>query len=106
MHLDADEDSYPDYYPNSFGGPEPTFESQSRPKTGGNVPTNTNPTHVQATISFNGNLGKVMTDRDRKRSVDNIVSRQCNANKEIQIQQSFLCKANSECECRIAKGLR
>jgi catalase len=64
-------------------------------------------THPNDDFVQPGNLyRKVMTDMDREHLIGNIVSRLCNANKEIQLRQTQLFyKADPEYGQRVAEGL-
>ena len=107
MRFDSNEGGSPNYYPNSFGGPEPDIqETEPAFKTSGNVArqpyTYPNDDFVQP-----GNLyRKVMTDQDRDHLIGNIVSHLRNANKEIQVRQTKLFyKADPDYGRRVAEGL-
>ncbi len=83
MRFDGNEGGKPNYYPNSFGGPEPDF--------------------MQPGDLFR----KVMTAKDRDHLIGNIVTHLCNANKEIQIRQTkIFYKADPEYGRRVAEGLK
>ena len=108
MRFDGNEGDNPNYYPNSFNGPEPQIDA-SEPlfEVSGKVArqkyTHPNDDFVQA-----GNLYReVMTDKDRNHLIGNIVTHLCNAKKEIQIRQTkIFYKADPEYGRRVAEGLR
>lgn len=107
MRFDANGGSGPNYYPNSFGGPEPDIQAAEPAfKVSGKAArqpyTHPNDDFVQA-----GNLyRKVMTDEDRDHLIGNIVSHLCNASKDIQIRQTkIFYKADPDYGRRVAEGL-
>ena len=108
MRFDGNEGGKPNYYPNSFNGPEPQIDA-SEPafevsgKAARQKYTHPNDDFVQA-----GNLyRKVMTDKDRDHLISNIVTHLCNAKKDIQIRQTKLFyKADPEYGRRVAEGLK
>ena len=107
MRFDVNGGIAPNYYPNSFGGPEPdTQAAEPVFKVSGNAArqpyTHPNDDFVQA-----GNLyRKVMTDEDRDHLIGNIVSHLCNARNDIQIRQTIIFyKANPDYGQRVAEGL-
>ena len=108
MRFDGNEGDKPNYYPNSFNGPEPQIDASEPPfKLSGNAArqkhTHPNDDFVQA-----GNLyRKVMTDKDRDHLIGNIATHLCNAKKEIQIRQTkIFYKADPEYGRRVAEGLK
>lgn len=108
MRFDSNEGGKPNYYPNSFDGPEPRIDA-AEPlfEVSGKVAcqkyTHPNDDFVQA-----GNLyRKVMTDMDRDHLIGNIVTHLCNAKKDIQIRQTkILYKADPEYGRRVTEGLK
>jgi len=107
MRFDSNGGGSPNYYPNSFGGPEPDIRAaEPISKVAGNVARQPY-THPNDDFVQPGNLyRKVMTDQDRDHLIGNIVSHLCNANKEIQIRQAkIFYKADSEYGRRVAEGL-
>jgi catalase len=108
MRVDDNGGGGPNYYPNSFEGPEPQPE-YSEPSLefsgkGARQPyVHPNDDFVQA-----GNLyRKVMTDMDREHLVGNIVDHLGNAQKRIQLRQTALFyKADTEYGVRVAQGLK
>jgi len=107
MRFDANGSGDPNYYPNSFGGPEPditaaepAFEVSGK---AARLPyTHPNDDFVQAGTLYR----KVMTDEDRDHLIGNIVSHLLNARKDIQIRQTKLFyKADPDYGRRVAEGL-
>ena len=108
MRSDENGRANPNYYPNSFGGPEPDIQT-SEPvyEVSGKVgrqkyiyPTND---FVQPGTLYR----KVMKDQDRENLIGNIVSHLCNAKKEIQIRQTkIFYKADAEYGQKVAEGLK
>jgi catalase len=107
MRVDDGGGDGPNYFPNSFGGPEPD------PKTGephfdlsgqaGRFPfKHPNDDFVQAGTLYR----KVMSDQDRDNLVGNIVAHLGNAQKRIQMRQAAIFyKADKEYGSRVAEGL-
>jgi len=107
MRFDGNFGGSPNYYPNSFGGPEPrpeiaepAFEVSG--KTGRQKYIHPNDDFVQA-----GNLyRKVLTDADRDHLVGNIVDHLGGARKRIQYRQcAIFYKAEQDYGRRVAQGL-
>jgi catalase len=107
MRFDSNGGGDPNYYPNSFGGPEPditaaepAFEVSGK---AARLPyTHPNDDFVQAGTLYR----KVMTDEDRNHLIGNIVSHLLNARKDIQIRQTKLFyKADPDYGRRVAEGL-
>jgi catalase len=97
----------PNYWPNSFGGPEPDPTAGEPPfdlsgKAGRYPFTFPNDDFVQP-----GNLyRKVMTDEAREHLVGNIVGHLGRAKKRIQLRQTAIFyKADKDYGTRVAKGL-
>jgi len=97
----------PNYYPNSFGGPEPEpgvaepgFDVSG---TAGRHPyTLSDDDFFQAGELYR----RVMTDEDRDHLIGNITSHLCNAQKRIQLRQTAIFyKADPDYGSRVAKGL-
>ena len=107
MRFDGNEGDAPNYYPNSFGGPEPDAKAAEPAfEVSGNVSRQPY-THPNDDFVQPGDLyRKVMTDIDREHLIGNIVSHLRNANKEIQLRQSrIFFKADQEYGQRVAEGL-
>ncbi len=107
MRTDANGGGGPNYWPNSFGGPEPDprfleppFEVQGY--AGRHPYQHKNDDFVQA-----GNLYRnVMKDRDRANLIGNIVAHLGRAQKRIQLRQTALFfKADADYGRRVADGL-
>jgi len=108
MRSDANGGAGPNYWPNSFNGPEPDISSREPPfETSGKADhhpfTHPNDDFVQA-----GNLYRdVMTDRDRENLIGNIVGHLGGAQKRIQLRQTALFfKVDPDYGHRVAKGLK
>jgi catalase len=107
MRVDANGGGGPNYWPNSFGGPEPDPGKGEPPfdlsgKAGRYPFTHPNDDFVQP-----GNLyRKVMTEEARSHLVGNIVDHLGRAKKRIQLRQTALFyKADKDYGTRVAKGL-
>jgi len=107
MRLDSNGSGSPNYYPNSFGGPEPEAEAaepafEVSGKAGRQPYSHPNDDFVQAGDLYR----KVMTDEDRNHLIGNIVAHLGNAQKRIQLRQtSLFYKADSDYGRRVAEGL-
>jgi catalase len=107
MRFDSNGGGSPNYYPNSFGGPEPQPEAAEPAfdvswKAARQRYTHPNDDFVQAGALY----GKVMTDEDRDHLVGNIVAHLGGAQKRIQLRQTALFyKADREYGRRVAEGL-
>lgn len=107
MRFDGNEGDAPNYYPNSFGGPEPDLKAAEPAfEVSGKVARQTY-THPNSDFVQPGDLyRKVMTDIDREHLIGNIVTHLCNANKDIQLRQAQIFhKADPEYGQRVAEGL-
>jgi catalase len=97
----------PNYYPNSFGGPEPQPDAGEPPfevsgKAGRHPYTHPNDDFFQAGELYR----RVMTNADRDNLIGNITSHLCNAQKRIQLRQTAIFyKAEPEYGRRVAQGL-
>ena len=107
MRFDANGGSAPNYYPNSFGGPEPDIEAAEPAYEVSGKAARQKYTHPNDDFVQPGNLYRtVMTDQDRDHLIGNIVTHLCNAKKEIQIRQTkIFFKADPEYGQRVAEGL-
>ncbi len=107
MRLDANGEGGPNYYPNSFGGPEPDPEAAEPPfevsgMAGRHPYTHPNDDFVQAGELYR----KVMTDEDRDHLIGNIVSHIGGSQKRIQLRQTALFyRADPDYGRRVAEGL-
>jgi catalase len=107
MRVDNNGGAGPNYWPNSFGGPEPDPDSLEPPfEVTGSAARHPfmhpNDDFVQA-----GNLYRdVMTDTDRDHLIGNITSHLSGAQKMIQLHQAVLFyKADKDYGTRVASGL-
>ncbi len=108
MRTDPNNGGGPNYWPNSFNGPEPDISAKEPPfEISGEADrypyTHPNDDFVQA-----GNLYRdVMTDQDRENIIGNIVDHLSGAQKRIQLRQTALFfKADPEYGLRVAEGLK
>ncbi len=108
MRVDANGEAGPNYWPNSFGGPEPDPKAAEPPfeisgQAGHYAFTFPNDDFVQA-----GNLYRnVMKEEDREHLVGNIVDHLGGAQKRIQLRQTAIFyKADPEYGRRVAEGLK
>lgn len=107
MRSDDNFGGAPNYYPNSFGGPEPRPEVAEPPvdvsgKAARQRYIHPNDDFVQAGELFR----KVMTDTDREHLVGNIVGHLAGAQKRIQYRQcAVFHKADPDYSRRVAQGL-
>ena len=98
----------PNYYPNSFGGPEPKPDAGEPPfEVSGNAARQAyihpNDDFFQAGELFR----RAMTDKDRDHLIGNITTHLCNAIKRIQLRQAAIFyKADTEYGTRVAEGLK
>jgi catalase len=108
MRVDENGGGGPNYYPNSFEGPQPQPEmaepSLEFSGKGARRPyVHPNDDFVQAGDLYR----KVMTDEDREHLIGNIIDHLGNAKKRIQIRQTALFyKVEPEYGTRIAQGLK
>ena len=97
----------PNYYPNSFRGPEPQPDVAEPPfEVSGQAARNPY-THPNDDFFQAGELyRRVMTDEDRDHLIGNITSHLCNAQRRIQLRQTAVFyKADAEYGQRVADGL-
>ncbi|MBS3909024.1 MAG: catalase [Actinobacteria bacterium] len=97
----------PNYYPNSFGGPEPQPSAAEPPFEVEGTADRHPYTHPNDDFFQAGELyRRVMTDEDRTNLVGNITTHLVNAEKRIQLRQSAVFyKADPEYGSRVAEGL-
>lgn len=100
-------DGAPNYYPNSFNGPEPDPTSADPATIVVGMAQRQPFTHPNDDFSQAGDLYRhVMTDIDRAHLVENIASHLCNAQKRLQLRQTALFfLADQEYGSRVAQGL-
>jgi len=107
MRVDVNSGGEPNYWPNSFGGPEPDPKAgEPRFDLSGQAGryrfTHPNDDFVQAGTLYH----KVMSDQDRDHLIGNIVDHLGKAQKRIQLRQTALFyKANQDYGRRVAEGL-
>jgi catalase len=97
----------PNYYPNSFGGPEPDITAAEPAFEVKGMAARQPYSHPNDDFFQAGELyRRVMTDTDRDHQIGNITTHLCNAEKRIQRRQSAIFyKADQEYGERVAKGL-
>jgi len=97
----------PNYYPNSFGGPEPQPDVAEPPFEVSGEAARHPYTHPNDDFFQAGELyRRVMTDEDREHLIGNITTHLCNAQKRIQLRQTAVFyKADPEYGSRVADGL-
>jgi catalase len=107
MRLDANGEGGPNYYPNSFGGPEPDPEAAEPPFEVSGMAARHPYSHPNDDFVQAGDLyRKVMTNEDRDHLVGNIVSHISGAHRRIQLRQTALFyKADPDYGTRVAEGL-
>jgi catalase len=107
MSSGATAGGYPNYYPNSFGGPAPDPEAESPAITISGQAARQQYIHPNDDFVQAGDLyRKVMTESDRANLIGNIVSHLGNAQKRIQLRQTAIFyKADPDYGSRVAKGL-
>lgn len=108
MRFDGNEGGKPNYYPNSFGGPEPLLDASEPPFDVQGFAARHPYNHPNDDFVQAGDLyRKVMTKKDQDNLIGNIVTHLCNANKDIQIRQTkIFYKADQEYGRRVAEGLK
>lgn len=108
MRCDDNAGAGPNYYPNSFGGPNPYPEAaypalKVSGKTGRHPYSHPNDDFVQPGELYR----KVMSEQDRTHLIGNIVNHLGGAKKRIQLRQTALFyKVDTEYGSRVAQGLR
>ncbi|MFC2049828.1 catalase [Chloroflexota bacterium] len=97
----------PNYYPNSFGGPQPRPDVAEPPFDVSGQAARHPYTHPNDDFFQTGELyRRVMTDEDREHLVGNITTHLCNAQKRIQLRQAAVFyKCDPEYGRRVAKEL-
>ncbi|MCZ2809746.1 MAG: catalase [Candidatus Bathyarchaeota archaeon] len=107
MRQKSEFEGAPNYYPNSFGGPEPDIKAKWPSVAVSGVAarhaySHPNDDFVQPRALYR----KVMTDVDRDHLIGNIVDHLRHANKEIQLRQTVLFyKVHADYGTRVAEGL-
>ena len=97
----------PNYYPNSFGGPEPNPNAGEPPFEVSGQAARQPYIHPNDDFFQAGELyRRVMKDEDRDHLVGNITTHLCSALKRIQMRQAAIFyKADTEYGTRVAQGL-
>jgi catalase len=107
MRLDDNGGGGPNYWPNSFGGPDP--DPEMAPPAIDIAGMAARHAYVLGDVDFvqaGALYRKVMTEEDRAHLVGNIVGHLKNAQKRLQLRQAALfTKADPEYGERVAKGL-
>ena len=99
--------SAPNYYPDSFGGPEPVPQAEEPPfdvsgQAARQPYKHSNDDYFQAGELYR----RVMNDYDRDHLVSNITGHLCNAIERIQLRQcAVFYRAEPEYGTRVAQGL-
>jgi catalase len=108
MRTDPNGGGGPNYWPNSFHGPEPDISAKEPPIEISGQADRYQYTHPNDDFVQPGNLYRdVMTDQDRENLVGNIVSHLVGAQKRIQLRQTALFfKADQDYGRRVAEGLK
>ena len=107
MRFDGNEGDTVNYYPNSFGGPEPDLKTAEPTFEVSGIVARQPYIHPNSDFVQPGDLyRKVMTDLDREHLIGNIVTHLGNASKEIQLRQArIFSKADPEYGQKVAEGL-
>jgi catalase len=107
MRFDGNEGDSVNYYPNSFGGPEPDLKTAEPTFEVSGIVARQPYLHPNSDFVQPGDLyRKVMTDLDREHLIGNIVTHLGNASKEIQLRQTrIFSKADPEYGQQVAEGL-
>jgi catalase len=107
MHLDGNGGNGPNYWPNSFGGPDPLAGAEEPPfPVEGQAARHEIPLTDDDFVQPGDLYRKVMTDQDRAHLISNIVGHLKNAQKRIQLRQTALFyKADPDYGTRVAQGL-
>jgi catalase len=97
----------PNYYPNSFGGPQPNPEASDPAFEVSGEAARQPYAHPNDDFFQAGELyRRVMTDSDRDHLIGNITTHLCNAQKRIQLRQAAIFyKADTDYGLRVAEGL-
>lgn len=104
MRTMSEHEGSPNYYPNTFGGPEPDVEAkwptyEVKGRWGRHEYVHPNSDYVQPAALYN----RVMTDVDRAHLIGNIVDHLGGAKKEIQMRQTALFyRVDSDYGTRVA----
>lgn len=107
MRFDGNAGGRPNYYPNSFGGPEPEPDTGEPPFEVSGVAARQLYTHPNDDFVQPGDLfRKVMSEKDRDHLIGNIVGHLGGAETRIQLRQAALFyKADPDYGRRVAEGI-
>jgi len=107
MRTDQNGGSGPNYWPNSFNGPEPDISAKEPPIEISGQADRHQYTHPNDDFVQPGNLYRdVMIDQDRENLAGNIIGHLGGAQKRIQLRQTALFfKADPDYGRRVAEGL-
>ena len=107
MRTDSGGSGGPNYWPNTFKGPEPDISAKEPPFEISGDADRFPYTHPNDDFVQSGNLYRdVMTDQDRENLIGNIVDHLGGAQKRLQLRQTALFfKAEPEYGRRVAEGL-
>jgi catalase len=108
MRTDSNSGGGPNYWPNSFDGPEPDILAKEPPIDISGKADRYRYTHPNDDFVQPGNLYRdAMTDQDRENLADNIINHLGRAQNRIQLRQTALFfKADPDYGRRVAKGLK
>jgi len=108
MRTDPNGGGGPNYWPNSFHGPEPDISAKEPPIEISGQADRYQYTHPNDDFVQPGNLYRdVMSDQDRENLAGNIIGHLGGAQKRIQLRQTALFfKADQDYGRRVAKGLK
>ncbi|NOR60531.1 MAG: catalase [Methanosarcinales archaeon] len=108
MRTDPNGGGGPNYWPNSFHGPEPDISAKEPPIEISGQADRYQYTHPNDDFVQPGNLYRdVMSDQDRENLAGNIIGHLGGAQKRIQLRQTALFfKADQDYGSRVAKGLK
>ncbi len=108
MRTDSNSGGSPNYWPNSFNGPEPDISAKEPPIEISGYANRYPYTHPNDDFVQPGNLYRdAMTDQDRENLAGNIINHLGGAQKRIQLRQTALFfKADPDYGRRVAKGLK
>ncbi len=108
MRTDTNGGGGPNYWPNSFNGPEPDISAKEPPIEISGQADRYQYSHPNDDFVQPGNLYRdVMSDQDRENLAGNIVSHLGGAQKRIQLRQTALFfKADPDYGSRVAEGLK
>jgi len=106
MTVNGNQGSSPNYYPNSFGGPEPDPSARIHGYELSGIVGRYKYQHPNDDFEQPGNLYRLMTPDQKARLVSNIVGHLGKARKDIQERQIVhFYKADPDYGTRVAKGL-